>query len=103
MIDVEPDYHAIWYVHVDDNDPLKASAGDWFYDPQEDVQCGQVIEDETGLWSLYLDGQIHGAYSVEDGLKFKSLEDVKSFVSNYFNRHVIDVEPKHLRLDDESY
>ena len=74
MAESEPDEHAIWYVQVD--------GGDWFYDPQEDVQCGQVIKDEAGLWSLYLDGQIYGAFSVEDGLKFKSLEDVKSFVQS---------------------
>ena len=99
MTDIKPDIDAIWYVHVEKDDPSKASEGDWFYDPVAEVQCGEAIQDETGLWTLYIDVP----YEEEQNLIFDSLKDVKFFVSNHFNRKVIGIDPKCLRLDEESF
>lgn len=81
--------HRIIHAHVRRTNK-KLTPGHWFYDEGPGWICAEAGLDSNRKWYLKIYYEHRGKPLPESQLKFQSLDDVKAFLSEYFECPVED-------------
>jgi hypothetical protein len=79
----------ILYVHASQR-TKKITPGRWFYDTGQCVQCGEAGKTKDGRWTVSLQ-LLPGKELPKNALIFDSEEEMKQYVSEYFEVPVVKV------------
>ena len=93
---------SIWYTEVKRRRRGRHALepGHWFFDEGRWVVCASTGKVGRQGWGLSLYVQVASKPRPEQPLIFKTLGEVKSFVSEYFGRPVIDRHPDDMPAPD---
>jgi len=80
----------IFYVHATQR-AKKLTPGHWFYHTGQCAQCAEAGKTKDGRWSVRVNFAPFDKELPENAVIFDSVEEVKQFVSEYFESPVVKV------------
>jgi hypothetical protein len=90
----------ILYCHATARNTRTLGHGHWFFHTGQLAICAAACEDDDGRWSVKVYWERAGKESPE-GRPFGSIDEVISFVSDYFDDPVVKVRPRDFPKPDD--
>jgi len=75
--------------------------GHWFFDEGRWALCASTGKIGRQSWELTIYWEVRNKPRPEQPLIFKTLDEVKTFVSEYFGRPVVDCDPNDMPAPDD--